>query len=144
MFKKLFFVLTLVALVAASLPGAVFAQVPADEGKFKQFASVTKYEIKGVQPLVVRFSGQIACDKAVLTSSTNAKNLYVTISDIKMVGGGKPCNPTQNKGYTREVNFGVLAPGTYTVYVNLNSNGKFEKKFKVVAPALPVTKTPAP
>jgi hypothetical protein len=144
MIKKLFFILTLVALVAASLPAAVFAQAPADEGKFKQFASINKYSVQSMQPLVLRFSGQIACDKAVVATSANGKDLYVTISDIKVVASGKPCSSTQNKGYTKQVNFGVLTPGTYTVYVNLNTNGKFEKKFKVVAPALPVTKTPAP
>jgi hypothetical protein len=138
MFKKVFFITVLVALLAALLPTAAFA----DQIKVKDFAQVDKYAVVSVNPMTLQFKGWIGCDKAVISGKVDGKNLYVTILDAKTVGGGKACNDKHNRAYSKQISFGTLVPGTYTVYINMNENGKWQKKFQVVAPLLP-TPTPA-
>ena len=139
MFKKLFFLTVLVALVAALLPSAAFA----DEIKTKDFALVDKYAVVSVRPLVLEFKGHIGCDKAVVSGKVDGKTIYATIVDAKTVGGGKACDDKRNRTYTKQITYGLLVPGVYTVYVNTNSNGKWQKKFQVVIPLAP-TPTSAP
>ena len=133
MFKKMFLIVVLVALVAATLPTAALA----DQIKTKDFAQVSKYAVLNTRPLVLEFKGQIGCDKAVVSGSVVGKTIYATIVDAKRIGGGKACDDHRNKGFTKQIAYGSLVPGTYTVYVNLNSNGKWQKKFQVVIPVVP-------
>jgi hypothetical protein len=139
MFKKLFFLTVLVALVAALLPTAAFA----DQIKVKDFAQVDKFSVVSTNPMTLQFKGWIGCDKAIISGSVSGKNLYVSILDAKTVGGGKACDDKHSRPYTKQISFGTLVPGNYTVYVNVDGNGKPQKKFKLVAPMLP-TPTPAP
>jgi len=138
MFKKLFYLTVLVALVAALLPTAAFA----DQIKIKDFAQVNKYAVLSTNPMTLQFKGWIGCDKAVISGKVDGKNLYVTILDAKTIGGAKACADQRNRAFTKRISFGTLVPGNYTVYVNVGPNGKPQKKFKLVAPMLP-TPTPA-
>ncbi|MCX6068662.1 MAG: hypothetical protein NT121_23430 [Chloroflexi bacterium] len=140
MFKKMFYLTVLVALVAALLPGAAFA----DQIKVKEFAQVDKYALVSAQPMTLQFKGWIGCDKAVISGSVNGKNLYVNILDAKTVGGGKPCDDLRNRAFTKQISFGTLVPGNYTVYVNVDEYGKPQKKFKLVAPMLPTPTASTP
>jgi len=136
--KKFFLILALVALVAALLPTAAFA----GGIKTKGFVQIDKYSVLSTQPLMLEFKGHLACQKVDISASVVGKNIYVDLKDAKIIGAGKPCDDVRSKGFTKQVSFGVLVPGTYTVYVNLDSSGKWQKKFKVVAPMLS-TATPA-
>jgi hypothetical protein len=137
MFKKLFQVTILVALVAALLPTAAFAE----QIKVKDFARVDKYAVVSVNPMTLQFHGWIGCDKAAISGTVSGKDIYVTILDTKTIGGRKACDDKRNRAFTKQVSLGTLVPGNYTVYINMDSNGKPQKKFKVVAPMLP---TPTP
>ena len=139
MFKKIFFITVLVALLAALLHSAAYA----DQIKVKDFAQVDKYAVLSARPLILEFKGHLGCDKAVVSGSVSGKAIYANIADTKIVGGGKACDDKRNRTYTKQITYGSLVPGTYTVYVNLNSNGKWQKKFQVVIPLAP-TPTPAP
>jgi hypothetical protein len=103
---------------------------------------VDKYAVLSNQPLTLQFKGHLACDKVEITSAVSGKDIYVTLKDIKFIGGGKPCKDDRPYGFTKQISFATLVPGVYTVYVNPDGNGKWQKKFKVVAPLLP-TPTPA-
>lgn len=133
--KKFFLILALVALVATLLPTAAFASGI----KTKGFVQIDKYSILSTQPLTIQFKGHFACQKVDISYSVVGKNIYVTLMDAKVIGGGIPCDDTRSKGFTKQVSLGVLVPGNYTVYVNLDSSGRWQKKFKLVAPMLPTT-----
>ena len=136
--KKLFIVLGLVALLTSLFASTAFA----GGIKTRGFAVVDKYSVLSSQPLTLQFKGHLACDKALISGSVSGKNITVTILDTKTIGGGKPCVDNRPKAFTKQISFGNLVPGTYTVYVNPDGNGKWQKKFKIVAPLLP-TPTPA-
>jgi hypothetical protein len=136
--KKFFIVLGLVAMLASLFVSTAFA----GGIKTKGFAVVDKYAVLSNQPLTLQFKGHLACDKADISGSVSGKNLYVSLRDVKFIGGGKPCDDNRSKGFTKQISFTNLVPGNYTVYVNPDGNGKWQKKFKVVAPLLP-TPTPA-
>ena len=139
--KKFFLILALVALVATLLPTAAFAAGL----KTKGFVQVDKYSIVSTQPMTIQFKGHLACQKVDISSSVVGKNIYVTLLDAKIIGGGIPCDDARSKGFTKQVSLGVLVPGTYTVYINPDGNGRWQKKFMLVAPMLPAgTPVPAP
>jgi hypothetical protein len=135
--KKFFLILALVALVAALLPTAAFASGIKTRG----FVQVDKYSVLSTLPMTLQFKGHLACQKVDISSSVIGKSIYVDLRDAKIIGAGKPCTDTSGKSFTKQVSLGVLVPGNYTVYINANGNGKWQKKFKVVAPMLP---TPMP
>jgi hypothetical protein len=136
--KKLFIVFGLVALLTGLVASTAFAA----NVKTKGFAVVDKYAVLNSQPMTLQFKGHLACDQATISGSVSGKNLYVSILDTKNIGGGKPCDDSRSKSFTRQVTFPGLVPGVYTVYVNADGSGKWQKKFKVVAPLYP-TPTPA-
>ena len=137
--KKFFIVLGLVALLTS-----LWASTALAGGlKVKGFAEVTKYAVLNTRPITLQFKGHLACDQALISGSVSGKTINVTILDVKNIGSGKPCKDERTKSYTKEISFTGLVPGIYTVYVNPDGNGKWQKKFKVVAPVLP-TPTPAP
>jgi hypothetical protein len=136
--KKLFIVFGLVALLTGLFASTAFA----GGIKTKGFAVVDKYAVLSNQPLTIQFKGHLACDQAMISGSVSGKSLYVSILDTKNIGGGKPCDDSRSKSYTRQFTFSGLVPGVYTVYVNADGSGKWQKKFKVVAPLYP-TPTPA-
>ena len=136
--KKFFIVLGLVAMLTSLWASTAFA----DSIKTKGFAEVDKYAVLSAQPLTLQFKGHLACDKALISGSVSGKSIYVNILDAKTIGGGKACVDNRPKSFTKQISFASLVPGTYTVYVNSDGNGKWQKKFKVVAPLLP-TPTPA-
>ena len=136
--KKFFLILALVALVASLLPTAAFASGI----KTKGFVQIDKYSVLSTQPLTLEFKGHLACQKVDISTSVVGKTIYVTLLDAKVIGGGVPCDDARSKTFTRRVSLGVLVPGNYTVYVNMDSNGRWQKKLKLVAPMLP-TATPA-
>ena len=135
--KKFFIVLGLVALLASLFATTAFA----GGIKTRGFAVVDKYAVLSNQPLTMQFKGHLACDKVDISGSVSGKNIYVSLQDVKFIGGGKPCDDKRTKGFTKQISFTNLVPGSYTVYVNSDGNGKPQKKFKIVAPLLP---TPTP
>jgi hypothetical protein len=136
--KKFFIVLGLVALLASLFVTTAFA----GGIKTKGFAVVDKYAVLSNQPLTLQFKGHLACDKVEVSSAVSGKDIYVTLKDVKFIGNGKPCKDSRPYGFTKQISFTSLVPGNYTVYVNSDGNGKWQKKFKIVAPLLP-TPTPA-
>jgi hypothetical protein len=136
--KKFFLILALVALVAGLLPTAAFASGIKTRG----FVQIDKYSVLSTQPMTLEFKGHLACQKVDISTSVVGKTIYVTLTDAKDVSSGIRCADIQNKGFGRQVSLGVLVPGNYTVYVNMDSNGRWQKKLKLVAPMLP-TATPA-
>lgn len=135
--KKLFIVFGLVALLTSLMASTAFAA----NVKTKGFAVVDKYAMLNTQPMTLQFKGHLACDQAMISGSVSGKSLYVTILDTKTIGNGKPCQDARTKSFTKQVAFPGLVPGVYTVYVNPDGNGKWQKKFTVVAPLWP---TPTP
>jgi hypothetical protein len=132
MYKKLFFLAALVAILAtAALPGSpAFASSTRVVG----FASVDKVSVVSDQPASFRLRGTYTCDKVQVSSSVNGKVIDITINNVKIVGGGNKCQTKQ--AFNRIVNVGILVPGKYTVYVNRASTGVAQKKFTFIAPLI--------
>ena len=135
---KFFLILALVALIAGLLPTAAFASGIKTRG----FAQIDKYSVLSAQPMTIEFKGHLACQKVDISTSVVGKTIYVTLMDAKVIGGGVPCDDAPSKGFTKQVSLGALVPGNYTVYVNMDGNGRWQKKLKLIAPMLPTT-TPA-
>ena len=137
MFKKLFFLSVLVAMIAtAALPGSpVFALSTRIVG----FASVDKVSVVTDQPASFRLRGTYTCDKVQISSSVVGKTITINVNNAKIVGGGNKCQTKQ--AYNRVITVGVLVPGTYTVYINRANTGKAQKKFTFIAPLIA---TPVP
>lgn len=142
MFKKLFFIVALVALLAtAILPGSA---AYADAVKVKGFASVSKVTVLGVSPEVsFKLLGAITCDRLSTNYTVSGKTIAVYAYDVKNVGSGVACEKSKNRIATVTIP-GPLVPGVYTVLVNPNESGsKWQKKLQVVVP-VSATATPAP
>ena len=145
MFKKLFFVTVLFALLAtAILPGST---AYADAVKVKGFASISKVTVLDVSStgVTVKLLGAITCDKMVTSYAVNGKAIAIFAYDVKNVGGGVACNEKNSKNRNAFVTIpGPLVPGVYTVYVNPDDTGrKWQKKFQIVVPVA-VKTTPSP
>jgi hypothetical protein len=142
MFKKLFFVTVLFALLAtAILPGSAAS---ADAVKVKGFAYVSKITVLSVSPNVsFKFLGDITCDKMLTRYAVRGKAIAVFAYDVKNIGGGAACDKSKSRrGYVTIP--GPLVPGVYTVYINPNDAGtKWQKKLTIVVPVI-ATATPAP
>jgi hypothetical protein len=144
---KFFIVLGLVAILASLFASTAFA----GGIKTRGLVEVTKYAVLNNQPLTLQFKGYFGCDAVQVSGAVRGKEIYVTLQEIKFVGNGKACKDERPYGYTKQISFANLVPGAYTVYVNPDGNGKYQKKFKVVAPLLPTptlvstaTAAPAP
>ena len=135
--KKFFLVLGLVALLAAMFTTVAFA----DGYKISRFASVNKVTTLNNQPTTFRLLGSYVCTKVQLNSSVSGKVISIYAYDLKEIGNGKPCG-TRSAGYLKDISVGNLVPGTYTVLINPDSNGKSQKVIKgFIVPLIP---TPVP
>jgi len=134
MYKKLFFLAALVAILAtAALPGSpVFASSTRVVG----FAVVDKVSVVTDQPASFRLRGTYTCDKVQVSSSVVGKTININVDNVKIVGGGNKCQTKQ--AFNRVVNVGVLVPGKYTVYVNRMNTGMAQKKFTFIAPLIAI------
>jgi len=137
MFKKLFFITALVAMLAtAALPAT---SALAMTTRNIRFAVVDKVTVVAAQPASFRLRGTYTCDKVQVSSSVHGKIINIDVWDVKIVGGGNKCNTKQ--AFNRVVTVGVLVPGKYTVYINQINPGLAQKKFTFIAPLI-LTPTP--
>ena len=134
--KKLFLVLSLVALLAAAFATTALAA----DTRVAKYASVIKIAAINNQPATFRLLGSYTCDKVQLNSSVSGKVISIYAYDVKIRHTGHGCDASN--GYRKEITVGTLVPGTYTVLVNPDGNGRAQKKFSFIAPMLP-TATPA-
>ncbi len=138
--RKLFSIIALVALLVTAFVPVSAAY--ADGARIKGFASISKVTV--VDPAVASFKllGSYTCDKMLSSAKVEGKTVSIFIYDIKKVGSGNQCNTS--KGFKTFVTLGRLVPGTYTVLINPDGTGKFQKKLKFVMPMPAATATPAP
>jgi hypothetical protein len=139
MFKKLFFITALVAILAtAALPATSALALTT---RIVGFATVNKSSVVTSLPASFRLRGTYTCDRVQINSSVSGKTITIYVYNIKIKGGGNTC--ANEQAYNRVINVGTLVPGNYTVLINPDGNGKPQKKFFFTAPMLP-TPTPAP
>ena len=130
-------VFALVAMLATAIvPGsAAFALLPRNV----HYATVNKVTVVSTMPASFRLRGTYTCDKVQITSAVSGKSIWIYAYDVKNPGSTNKCLKAQ--GFNRVVNFGKLAPGKYTVWVNPTEPGLAAKKFTFIVPGLP-TRTP--
>ncbi len=133
--KKFFIVLGLVAILASLFATTALAA----DTRVAKYAGVTKIAATNNQPATFRLLGSFTCDKVQLNSSVSGKVISIYAYDVKIRYTGHGCDTS--KGYRKDIMVGTLVPGTYTVLVNPDGNGRAQKKFTFIAPMLP-TATP--
>lgn len=135
--KKFFVILGLVALLAATLFTTAFAA----DTRVVKFATVVKVKVLEDQPATFRLLGSYTCDKVQVNTSVSGKVITIYVYDVKNKHTGQGCDKAT--GFSKEIRIGSLIPGTYTVLVNPESNGKAQKKLKgFIAPLIPATPAP--
>lgn len=135
--KKFFVILGLVALLAATLFTTAFAA----DTRVVKFATVVKVKVLDDQPATFRLLGSYTCDKVQVNSSVSGKVITIYAYDVKNKQTGKGCDTST--GFSKNISVGTLVPGTYTVLVNPDVNGKPQKKLKgFIAPLIPATPAP--
>jgi hypothetical protein len=130
-FKKLFFLIVLVALLAAAvLPASsAFALMPHNA----RYALVKQASAVGNQPATIfRLRGTYMCDKVQLASAISGKVITIYVYDINLTPNGNRCSQVQS--FNRVISVGRLAPGRYTVIVNPTNPGLQQKKFTYITP----------
>jgi hypothetical protein len=146
MFKKLFLLTTLVAMLATATLTASAA--PAQSTRVVGMAQATKLMVLDDQPATFKLIGEFKCDYAQVTSAVAGKTITIYAYDVKIKYNGKPCMETGTRTFKQIINLGNLVPGTYTILVNPGGDGKAQKKLKgFVAPLIPTPTpsfTPAP
>ena len=137
MFKKLFYLVAMVALLAtASLPGGA-ASARSAAGDLKvNFANVTSADLVGTSPVAFKLAGSIVCDQPAVTTLVVGRVIIILALDIAVPGSSRPCGAARSGSATLTVP-GQLSSGTYTVLVNPNPNGSgaAQKRFTIVVPA---------
>jgi hypothetical protein len=137
--KKLFVALCLVALLVAT----VASTASAAGTRVVRLATVKKVLVLDNQPATFRLIGSYTCDKLQINTAVSGKVITITVQDVKVRYTGKGCDTV--KSFRKDISVGTLVPGTYTVLINPDGSGKFQKKLKgFVAPLIPATATPAP
>ena len=136
--KKFVLILGLVALLTAAFATTALAA----DTRVVRFASVVKVKVLDDQPATFRLVGSYTCDKVQVNSSVSGKVITIYAYDVKNRYTGKGCDASL--GFRKDISVGVLVPGTYTVLINPDANGKPQKKLNgFIAPLMPVTPTPA-
>jgi len=136
--KKFFLILGLVALLTAAIATTAFAA----DTRVVRFASVVKVKVLDDQPATFSLLGSYTCNKVQLNSSVSGKIITIYAYDVKNMYTGKGCDAS--KGFRKDISVGVLVPGTYTVLINPDTNGKPQKKLNgFIAPLMPASPTPA-
>jgi hypothetical protein len=136
MFKKLFYVIALVALLAtASLPGgAASARGSADGVLIKGFANVTNIDLVSAKPVAFKLTGSIVCDQPAVTTLMVGNTIAVFALDIKVPGSSRPCGAPRSGSATVMIPNQVPS-GIYTVLVNPNLDGSgAQKAFVITVP----------
>ena len=134
--KKFFLILGLVALLTAAFATTAFAA----DIRVVRNASVVKVTVLDNQPATFRLLGSYTCDKVQINSFASGKVINLYAYDIKNMYTGKGCGAS--KGFRKDISVGNLVPGTYTVLINPDSNGKSQKVIKgFIVPLIP---TPVP
>lgn len=135
--SKFVLIMVLVALLTAAFATTAFAGT-----RVVRPAVIEKVKLISNQPVTVRLLGYYTCDKAQTSYSVNGKTISIYISDIKVKHTGNGCD--QKIGFRKDVAISEpMVPGTYTILINPDGNGKAQKKIKdVVVPLLP-TATPS-
>jgi hypothetical protein len=135
--KKFFVILGLVALLAATLFTTAFAA----DTRVVKFATVDKVKVLVDQPATFRLLGSYTCDKVQINSSVSGKVITIYAYDVKEKQTGRGCDTATS--FSKNFSVGTLVPGTYTILVNPDVNGKPQKKLKgFIAPLMPVTASP--
>lgn len=136
--KKFFIVFGLVAM----LTGLFATTALAANTRIVRLATVTKIKVLDDQPATFRLLGSYTCDKVQVNSFVSGKVITIYANDVKNKYTGRGCDTTTSFG--KDISLGTLVPGTYTVLVNPDANGKPQKKLKgFIAPLIPVTPAPA-
>ena len=139
--KKIFIVLGLVALIAGLfVPTALAA--PQEKVKNTRPATVLRYKLLDDQPATLRIEGSYVCDRVTTSAEVVGKTINVYVVDVKDYHTGHGCGDKGELSFRRTLKLGNLVPGSYTVYFNPDGGGKWQKKFKFIAP-LYATPTPA-
>ena len=136
--KKFFLILGLVALLTAAFATTAFAA----DMRVVRNASVVKVTVLNNQPATFRLLGSYTCDKVQINSFVSGKVINIYAYDIKNIYTGKGCGAS--KGFRKDISVGNLVPGTYTVLINPDANGKSQKKLNgFIVPLMPATPTVA-
>ena len=134
--KKFFLILGLVALLTAAFATTAFAA----DIRVVRNASVVKVTALDSQPATFRLLGSYTCDKVQINSFVSGKVINIYAYDIKNMYTGKGCGAS--KGFRKDITVSNLVPGTYTVLINPDGNGKSQKVIKgFIVPLIP---TPMP
>ena len=134
--KKFFLILGLVALLTAAFATTAFAA----DMRVVRNASVVKVTVLNNQPATFCLLGSYTCDKVQINSFVTGKVINIYAYDIKNMYTGKGCGAS--KGFRKDISVGNLVPGTYTVLINPDANGKSQKVIKgFIVPLIP---TPVP
>jgi hypothetical protein len=139
--KKLFSILSLLALLLALFTSQAFAASPT---RVVRPARVNDVKVRSAQPATFRLRGSYTCDKVRVETAVSGKTITIRVQDVKVRYSGVACDSTHPKAFSRDVVVSPLVPGVYTVIVNPDTNGKGQKVIKGFIAPLYATATPAP
>jgi hypothetical protein len=108
-----------------------------------KLAAVNKATLVSTAPYsaTVRITGSYTCDKIRVSQEVTGKTIYISIWDTK--NRGSDCK--SQTSYSRTLEIQPLAPGVYTVKVNLKpETGKAARQIKKVIVPVGEAAAPAP
>jgi len=134
--KKLFVVLSLVAILAGMFATTAFAA----NTRVVRYADVNTFKVLDNQPATFRLLGSYTCDSVQVNAVVSGKIISVYAYDVKTRYTGRGCGKATK--FRKDINVGALVPGVYTIIINPSATGRGQKVFKgFIAPMFP---TPVP